>query len=189
MRVGYLEQYTEFLTHLPVTASDKTLMALKGHLLVEQALRTYISKRVPHPSRLKDKQIPFSTLIDFASSLEDDKRLEWMWEALRILNSVRNMLAHNLSPVKIEEKEAKFISFVRKNDGEFSVERNNVKLDYGQFPLAVFQLYDQLISSAPRPVSVKGASNNRIAEAIDNAFKTIGNNSLRKGPTPRKKWT
>jgi len=188
VNVAEYYQYTDFLTHLPVTSSDKTLMALKGHLLVEQALRTYISKRVPHPGRLKDKQMSFANLIDFASSLEDDKNLEWIWQALKLLNTVRNKLAHNLAPMKVEENEAKFVSYVQKHDGEISVKENNIKLDYGQFPLAVFQLYDRLLSE-PRTL-VEAEPESRFVGALERGFKLIeslGGNDSSKGPKSRKK--
>lgn len=183
-----LDQYTEFLTHLPVTASDKTLMTLKGHLLVEQALRTYISRRVPHPNRLKDKQIPFANLIDFASSLEDNKNMEWIWEALRILNTLRNKLAHNLTPLKIEEIEARFISYVKKHDGELTVEADNAKLGYDQFPLAIFQLYDRLLSKSTMSGLSNAITDNQVTKAIEKAFKAVEAGNPRSGPKSRKKW-
>lgn len=182
-------QYSEFLTHLPVTALDKTLMALKGHLLVEGALRTYIHRRIPHPKRIEDRQISFATLVDFASSLEDDKKIEWIWEALRLLNTIRNKLAHNLTPQKIEEQERKFISYVQRHDGELSIEVDSVQVQYGPFPLAMFQLYDTLISNSPQPARKKNPQDSLIAEAITKAFLAVEDRTTSNLPKRKKKGT
>lgn len=200
------EQYEEFISHLPVAASDRTLMALKGHLLVEQALRTFIESRVSQPNRIKDKQIQFAILIDFASSLAKVGELDWLWGALRTLNQFRNTLAHKLSPQKTEEIESKFIEHVKNHDGELSVFIGKSKLKYGEFALAVFQVYDILLSAAsahttertPPKASVQEVANNlvkwtddKISVAISKAFLAIEGNQGRgelNGPHPRKKW-
>ena len=48
------ERYLEFLEHLPSDTQDKSLIAIKGHLLLEIVLREYIYERVNHPDRLKN---------------------------------------------------------------------------------------------------------------------------------------
>lgn len=199
------EQYEEFVSHLPVTASDRTLMALKGHLLVEQALRAFIESRVSQPNRIKDKQIQFAILIDFASSLAKVGELDWLWGALRTLNQFRNTLAHKLSPQKTEEIESKFVQHVKNHDGELSVFLGKSKLKYGEFALAVFQVYDILLSatpghttdSAPPKASIPKETNNlaqwtddKIIAAISKAFSAVeGNHDIGEsnGPRPRKK--
>ncbi|WP_149087855.1 hypothetical protein [Pseudomonas prosekii] len=201
------KQYEEFIAHLPVAASDRTLMALKGHLLVEQALRTFIESRVSQPCRIKDKQIQFSALVDFASSLAKIGELDWLWSALKTLNQLRNTLAHNLSPQKTEEIEEKFVNHVKNHDGELSVFEGSSKLKYGEFSLAVFQVYDVLLSAShsqiieSTPLKHAGSSeetqlskrsNDKISVAITKAFLTIESKQFRDGthgPAPRRKWS
>ncbi|GEM_PF-1374730 len=139
------EKFEEFLTHLPVTASDRTLMALKGHLLVEQALREFIYKRVEKPERLQGVQMSFPALLAFASSLDDGDSMSWVWKAAEKLNQVRNKLAHHLNHEKIEMLEAGFIDYVKSNDGEMLVPLSG-PFKYSAFPLAIFQVYDRILS-------------------------------------------
>ncbi|VVN89081.1 hypothetical protein PS710_01732 [Pseudomonas fluorescens] len=200
------EQYEDFISHLPVTASDRTLMALKGHLLVEQALRKFIESRVPQPSRIKDKQIQFAVLVDFASCLAKDGEIDWIWGALKTLNQFRNTLAHKLSPQKTEEIENKFITHVKNHDGELSVFIGRSKLKYGEFPLAVFQVYDILLSAAHMHDTEKtltkacvrtnftppeGYTDDRVRVAITKAFLAVEggySSGVLHGPRPKNKW-
>lgn len=196
------EKYEEFLKHLPVTASDRTLMALKGHLLVEQALRDYVYNRVPKPQRLKDKQIAFSVILDFASSLDDGDSMAWVWEAAKRLNKLRNALAHNLSHIKAVQYEVEFVSYVQQRDGELSVLVNNTPLEYERLALAIFQLYDKLVSISLYSFtgfvrySINSAALNGdavggpISEAMSRALRAIEGPCTKKntGPEPRRKW-
>lgn len=142
------DRYIDFIRHLPVHANDEALIALKGHLLVEMALREYIYRRVPHPERLKGKQANFPLLIDFASCLENGNDIGWVWMALSKLNSIRNGLAHNLEPKDLKAKEAGFIEYVKANDGELlSITADSSVLKYGPMPLAIFQVFDSLLTS------------------------------------------
>lgn len=141
-----MERYEAFMKHLPVESRDKTLIALKGHLLLETALREYIYRRVSLPERLEKKQMSFASLIDFASCLEFNARIDWIWKALRKANQIRNQLAHQLEPAKLEETEDALVEYVEANDGEFSVAAGD-DLMYEKLALIFFQLFDVLISA------------------------------------------
>ncbi len=193
------EKYEEFLEHLPVTASDRTLMALKGHLLIEQALRDYVYNRVPKPQKLKDKQIAFSVILDFASSLDDGDSMSWVWEAARKLNKLRNALAHNLSHMKAEQYEAEFVGYVQQHDGELSVLINDKPVNYESLALAVFQLYDKLVSISLVSFAgfVRYSINKAVfdgdpmSDAMASAFRSVENLSpypRNNGPVARTKW-
>ena len=146
-----LERYEGFMSHLPEETKDKSLIALKGHLLLETCLREYIYNRVPHPERLRKKQHTFAVLIDFASSLQNDSKIEWVWKALRKANQIRNQLAHQLEPKELDTLEQDFITYVEDRDGEFSV-RTDKPLKYEKLALVYFQVFDVLV----RAISVKG---------------------------------
>lgn len=139
-------RYFEFLEHLPAATQDKSLVAIKGHLLLEIVLREYIYERVIYPDRLRNKNIAFSNLIDFASALEDHNNIQWIWQALRYANKIRNQLAHSLSPDKLDQLEVDFIEYVTKNDGFLQVETTE-ELKFEKLTLAYFQLYDVVLSS------------------------------------------
>jgi len=90
---------------MPDTDSDLALIVLKGHLLLEQRTREFISERMLSPNALDDARLTSHQLICLAEALtlpnEQPKR---MWSALRKLNALRNQLAHNLAPNRIEER-------------------------------------------------------------------------------------
>lgn len=185
------EKYEDFLKHLPATTSDKALMALKGHLLVEQALREFVWRRVAKPERIKETQIQFSTLLDFAASLDDGDSMSWVWVATRKLNKLRNQLAHSLSPQKIEALEQDFVSYVKHHDGEMNVLVDNAELKYAAFPLAIFQIYDRIFSYPYVSKAAIERMNFTITKSLL-ALDSIGEfktNNFRHGPKGRKKWS
>jgi len=158
--IDHVARYEEFIKHLPVHAKDVTLIALKGHLLLETALKEFIYLRVRHPERLQSKQINFATLVDFGSSLAENDKISWVWKALRQANSIRNMLAHNLQPKELDEKIDGFIKYVEENDGEFSVEYENKNLNYERLSLVFFQVFDRLVINIERRDYLDNQKNN-----------------------------
>jgi hypothetical protein len=143
-------RYSEFLEHLPADTQEKSLIAIKGHLFLEVVLKEYIFERVKHPDRLRNKYISFANLIDFASSLEDNNNIQWVWKALRMANQIRNQLAHSLSPEKLDSRELEFVEYIIANDGELTVETTE-ELKFEKLNLAYFQLYDVILSSINLP--------------------------------------
>lgn len=71
--------------------------------------------------------------------------MSWVWKAAEKLNQVRNKLAHHLNHEKIEMLEAGFIDYVKSNDGEMLVPLSG-PFKYSAFPLAIFQVYDRILS-------------------------------------------
>ena len=165
------ERYLEFLEHLPSDTEDRSLIAIKGHLLLEIVLREYIYQRVNHPDRLRNKNITFANLIDFSSSLEDNNKIQWVWKALRLANQIRNQLAHSLLPEKIEHLESEFVEYVIANDGVLTVETTE-KLKFERLTLAYFQLFDVILSS--NQIYEKNESlTNRTNESLDNVYQRV----------------
>ncbi len=140
------ERYLDFLEHLPSNTQDKSLIAIKGHLLLEIVLREYIYERVNYPDRLRNKNISFANLIDFSSSLEEGNKVQWVWKALRLANKIRNQLAHSLLPEKLDKLESEFVEYVIANDGKLTVETTK-ELKFEKLTLAYFQLFDVILSS------------------------------------------
>jgi hypothetical protein len=146
------DRLLKFIDHLQVGFEDKSLIVLKGHLLLELALRDYIGKRVQAPERIEGVQINFASLIVFASALEDCQKHQWLWSALKKANTLRNQLAHNLEPKKINELESEFIDYVRTHDGEGSIEVDDIELKYGNLEMAFLQIFDTLIHAYPASI-------------------------------------
>lgn len=63
-----MKEIERFMNYLPVDFTDRSLIILKGHLLLEVAIKDYISKRVNFPDRLGEGKVNFSSLVLFASN-------------------------------------------------------------------------------------------------------------------------
>ena len=146
------EKLLKFIDHLKAGFEDKSLIVLNGHLLLELALRDYISKRVQAPERIDGAQINFATLIIFASALDDCHTDQWLWSALKKANALRNQLAHNLEPKKIDTLESEFINYVTAHDGVASIEIDDIELKYGNLAIAFLQIFDVLLHSHPASI-------------------------------------
>jgi hypothetical protein len=93
-------------THLE--APDLTMLILKGHLLVEEALYQVIRSHLKHPEHFEKAGMSLYQMVLLARSLldkdTDPKRakLETMlWDAMLALNKIRNQFAHYLEPEDI----------------------------------------------------------------------------------------
>jgi hypothetical protein len=89
--------------HLP-EEGETELVILKGHLLLEELLRKYIDKHVKNPEALKDAKFEFHHCLAIARALAGDEIRGAIWAAIKQVNSIRNDLAHQLEPRKLEDK-------------------------------------------------------------------------------------
>lgn len=94
--------------HLPKT-NDLTLLALKGHLLVEEVLEEIIHAYCLQPSHLEGVDIRFQVKAKLARALIGDILPDSMWTMVDALNSIRNDLAHKLESQKLKAKVEAFI--------------------------------------------------------------------------------
>lgn len=145
MNIDHLNSY---IKHLPVEVKDRTLIVLKGHLLLEVALKEYICRRVAYPDRIRKKQITFPSLISFASSLEGNQKDAWLWEALKKVNSLRNNVAHKLQQYD-RQKDRELIDYVNANDGLCVVEVDDEIVAYEPIAISILQIFDSLIHAFP----------------------------------------
>ena len=108
------ETFEHFQQHLP-TESDIVLTILKGHLLLEEQIWILISHRLPLSEPIKEAKLSSFQKICLAESIIDDftrqvQEIDWLWPALKKLNTLRNDIAHNLSKKGIEDRVKDFIS-------------------------------------------------------------------------------
>jgi hypothetical protein len=118
--------------HLPLKSEDRTLIVLKGHLLVENLLTEFIVSKVPDPSHLEAGQFRFPQRVALAQMFAPKGSNDWVWDALRKLNSLRNTLAHRLEAENAEHKLNEFLK---------SVPPSTPSPAFGPLPDAIINLY------------------------------------------------
>jgi hypothetical protein len=72
-------------------------------LLAEERLKQIIRQNLPCPEYLEERSFGFAHNLMLAKCLHWTEENDWVWECLKLLNAVRNSIAHNLL-AKDEEK-------------------------------------------------------------------------------------
>jgi hypothetical protein len=158
-----------------VPFSDDAFMVLRMHLLMERELRVYIKWRIEDEKFFNelDAQISGQTLILVAQalSLRDEYSpiaplaIEGFWGALKILNKMRNMLTHQLSPddEAIEKQMVIFIQRASSTLGTAFSGEENLKQ---QFHKAAKYLIAMLVNDR-YPITSDGRFSEMIQEGRD----------------------
>lgn len=113
-----LKTFEELVPH-----GDESFMVLKAQLLVEHSVGLYVAARVPSMAKeIADRNSPVRSglaliLLAEAVSLRDQVKpahSDILWPALKVLNSLRNDLAHSLYPKtgKVVERMKEFVLIV-----------------------------------------------------------------------------
>lgn len=106
----HLERLVSFMKP---SAGDPTYLVLKAHLLAEEVLFRFIESQAYRPFFLSDARLGFAQLVALSRSFHRYNKEDWWgWVALKKLNSLRNLLAHNLEPNDLENKIVEFSVFV-----------------------------------------------------------------------------
>ncbi|MEZ9019380.1 hypothetical protein AB6E79_20890 [Vibrio lentus] len=119
---SYFSNLTEFFDKLP-RDGDLMLLVLKGHLLVEQQVRSYVNNHFPNQTALKGVFREASTVITLGRAYCDNQNEEVMqlWDCFAKLNNIRNHMAHNIEHKglvhKIEDFLKKSDRFIELSDG------------------------------------------------------------------------
>jgi len=103
VKPGLLE-WQKKLVALFAEFDELSLLILKGHLLVEEALNSIIEKFVFHPEPLEETRLGFAQKVHLARSLSLDEQNNSMWALVLALNSLRNEIAHSLHSPKRDQK-------------------------------------------------------------------------------------
>ena len=90
-----LKRIERVLQHLP-RSDDVTIIALKGHLLIEELLDEIIWAHCKSPESLRDVEIRFPAKVKLVLALTGRHELSKIWGLCERLNSLRNSLAHKL---------------------------------------------------------------------------------------------
>lgn len=95
--------------HLPA-GNDLTLVALKGHLLVEEALDELIAIACSQPHLLEKLSLPFRFKPPLAQALFGHLLWPGLWPLIDALNTVRNNLAHHLDSPLLQQHVVRFLN-------------------------------------------------------------------------------
>jgi len=133
-----IEEMVYFGAHLPFRDQDDVTVVVKGHLLIEEQLVEYVAKRLAKPEKLE--RFSFDQYLRVAEALNEIAAFDWMFEACRKLNGIRNRIAHNLSPSGLEEAVAGFVDYVAK-DGAALFKADWLPCNRPEFRMAIFAVY------------------------------------------------
>jgi hypothetical protein len=107
------DQLERLLLFLKPSTEDPTYLVLKAHLLAEEVLYRFIENQAHRPEALSEARLGFAQLIALCRSFHTYSKEDWWgWVALKKLNSLRNLLAHNLEPKNLRDRIVDFSVFV-----------------------------------------------------------------------------
>lgn len=107
------EAYDELTNHLPDKDADPVLIILKGQLLIEKLVRKFVASRLPNPIPFQKQRFSAAECIAIAESMclvNDEPK--WLWDQVKELNTIRNMIAHSLEDKKVEVRINNFVAAV-----------------------------------------------------------------------------
>lgn len=131
-----IKDVSRFQKYLPENR-DQTLIILKCHLMIEELLREIIDRSVGDPSALEDARLNFNQCRCLAKAFLANRKWDWLWDAIKKLNAVRNALAHNLEPQQIDWKISELTQYVMANNPVNNVSIRNL----GDFEQALFRMH------------------------------------------------
>jgi len=88
---------------------DLAMVILKGHLVLEEMLRRILVRHVSNPTALEDIRLSFFQALRLVQALSQPNQKE-LWHDLEQLNRIRNVLAHQVEPLDIENKIDAFLA-------------------------------------------------------------------------------
>jgi hypothetical protein len=112
------DQLQRLTAYFKPSESDPTYLVLKAHLLAEEVLYEFLQSQSYQPKCIDDAKLSFVQCLSLAKSFHKFSRPDWWaWSALSRLNSLRNLIAHNLEPTSTKEKIVDFTVFVGQSIG------------------------------------------------------------------------
>ena len=112
------DQLQRLTAYFKPSESDPTYLVLKAHLLAEEILYEFLQSQAHQPKYIEDARLSFAQCSSLAKAFHRFSRPDWWaWSALSKLNSLRNLLAHNLEPTNTKEKIVDFTIYVAQSIG------------------------------------------------------------------------
>jgi hypothetical protein len=110
-----------FRRHLP--RSNRTLIVLKGHLLMEELVNEFLVNLLPNPAALDLSKLNLSTRLRLVRAHLPNGAFNELFDAAEKLNTLRNKLAHHLEHPQIETHTKNFLRALNPtNDPELDKE-------------------------------------------------------------------
>ena len=97
--------------HLP-DGSDQTVLVLKAHLLVEEQLIKLMQASARKPECIDTAKLGFPQKVAITQAFAPVIVPERWFKAALLLNSIRNKLAHQMSPKDLESLERDFTQHI-----------------------------------------------------------------------------
>lgn len=118
------ENSQRFDKHFP-KGQDEESAVLKAHLIIESMLRDFCCRSLPDPKYLKEARLSYKQISLLARSLLTLPGLEFIWTLVAKLNSLRNMMAHELEPdeEKMERLRSSFLTVItsqKRSESDYS---------------------------------------------------------------------
>jgi len=137
------EQYKKFWKHVSLGKKDETLIVLKGHLLLEDILREFCAAQVKNKDALEQAKLSFMQILHLTKAFHELKIQDWILGGLNNVNTLRNMLAHNLEPERYIKKREEFINHIRSSMTDASI-YEDLSLAHEHLAVSIFFLYSGL---------------------------------------------
>jgi hypothetical protein len=80
-------------------ADEIAMVALKGHLVIEEKMTASIDKFVFHADELEDARLTFAQKLSICRSISADNQKCSIWNVIAKINKLRNTLSHSLDGV------------------------------------------------------------------------------------------
>lgn len=119
-----------FRKHFP-SGLDEQSAVLKAHLLIESMLRDFCMRSVDHPEYLQSARLTFNQISLLGRSMFalPVKSLDYAWTLVSKLNSLRNVMAHELEPdqARMDNLRESIIKMVNENASDPKVSFDSLK--------------------------------------------------------------
>ena len=102
----------KLLELLPKT-DDLTLITLKGHLIVEEALNTLVKSHCNYPGYIIKARLSFAQLSSLSKALISMPIHEQVFPVIDKLNKLRNNLAHNITSNKADQLAKELVGIIK----------------------------------------------------------------------------
>jgi hypothetical protein len=79
------------------------LTVIKGHLIIEQAMDSFLEACLLYPEHVRENRFNFSHKAHMCRSLGLNENEDDLWSVLWAVNALRNQIAHSLRPVEIQD--------------------------------------------------------------------------------------
>ena len=108
-----VERFQDLLGLRP--GADVQVVLLKGHLLIEELLQSFIERAVQNSEPLADARLSFHQRVALAQALHPEPSrfgTGWVWSAVRALNALRNQMVHNVVPKEFDSQLERFAAAI-----------------------------------------------------------------------------